>query len=367
MRVLMTTDTVGGVWTFARELASGLMERGSAVLLVSFGRMPSRSQLDQCADLTRNFGSDFQYVASDVPLEWMEANGYAFEACTRILIAEAAGFNPDIIHSNQFCFGAIDLSVPVIVTAHSDVLSWARACRNSPLADSPWLRRYVERVRNGLDCADGVVAPTRWMLEAVTTSFRLLAMHTVISNGTSIEPFLDSQPSLRAVTAGRIWDEAKGLALLEKVDSPIPLLVVGESQWATGSRVVGGGSCRFLGQLSRNRMIDLFRSSSIYVCPSIYEPFGLAPLEAAQCGCAVLAREIPSLREVWQDAALYFDSADTLSELLHQLSRDSHLLMRARRQSFEHAQSFTSSRMVDQYLNFYEAIQADRMRMKHVA
>lgn len=367
MRVLITTDTIGGVWTFTLELAMGLLERGCAVLLISLGRWPSRMQAQECAGLADRFGPNFRYVPLDIPLEWMEQNELAFEAGMEVILKEASAFKPDLLHSNQFCFGAIDLPVPVLITAHSDVLSWARACRNSPLPDSPWLRRYIALVQEGLDGAASVVAPTTWMLEAVSQSFRLPLERAVISNGTSIGPSFRSPRVLKAATAGRTWDEAKGISLLKHVDSPIPILVAGESQWEGAEVSAAGVPCTFLGQLSRDQMCNLFRSSAIYLCTSLYEPFGLAALEAARGGCAVLARAIPSLREVWQDGALYFDSAESLSALLHHLHRDPPFLMRARMQSFERAHSFPSSLMVDRYLSAYHSMQACSARIEHVA
>ena len=68
--------------------------------------------------------------------------------------------------------------------------------------------------------------------------------------------------------------------------------------------------------LSEDAVFAAFRSSSIYVAASRYEPFGLAALEAALCGCAIVARDIPSLREVWGEAAVYFRDAEGLERLL---------------------------------------------------
>ena len=136
MRVLMTADTVGGVWTFAHELSCGLLERDCCVLLVSFGRMPSASQRKECEALRRRFGKHFRYVPSEIPLEWMEENAEAFAVGTALLEREAAMFAPDVVHSNQFCYGALKMDVPRVVTAHSDVLSWAKACRKAPLEDT---------------------------------------------------------------------------------------------------------------------------------------------------------------------------------------------------------------------------------------
>ena len=49
MHVLITADTVGGVWTYTQELVSGLVQRDVRVTLVSFGRMPSPEQTEWLA------------------------------------------------------------------------------------------------------------------------------------------------------------------------------------------------------------------------------------------------------------------------------------------------------------------------------
>lgn len=367
MRVLITTDTIGGVWTFTRELAVGLLERGNDVLLVSFGRMPSAAQEKQCELLARQFDRHFRYVPTDIPLEWMERNEHAFEAGARVLEHEAAQFAPDVVQSNQFCYGALDVSAPRVVTAHSDVLSWTKACRKQPLEESAWLRRYVEQVQAGLSNADAVVAPTRWMMNAVADSFTLPERRAVIANGRSITAKFDHARELRAVTAGRLWDEAKGIQMLARVTSPMPILIAGESMLESAQARTGVGSAEFIGQLAEAEMIDLLRRSAIYLCLSVYEPFGLAALEAARCGCAVVARDIPSLREVWQDAALYFEDATKLSDLLVRLERDPSFLGQARRSSFERAQCFSRERMVDGYCKLLLNVQVESARAEHVA
>jgi glycosyltransferase involved in cell wall biosynthesis len=366
MRILITTDTIGGVWTFTQELAAGLLERENDVLLVSFGRMPSAAQQRQCELLLQRFGKRFRHVATEVPLEWMERNERAFEDGARVLEREAALFAPEILHANQFCYGALDVSVPRVVTAHSDVLSWAKACRKEPLDDTAWLRSYIAQVQAGLSAAEAVVAPTRWMMNAAAESFALPECRAVIPNGRAIMAKFDGTRALRAVTAGRLWDEAKGLSLLSQVVSPVPVLVAGESRHESASSPESGGA-RLLGQLAETQMLELLKQSAIYLCLSVYEPFGLAPLEAARCGCAVVARDIPSLQEVWEDGALFFRDAAELSEILGRMARDAQFLERARRRSFERSQYFSRDRMVEKYCKLFQKLQAELVRTEHVA
>ncbi len=368
MRLLITTDTVGGVWTFTRELSAGLLDRGCHVRLVSFGRMPSDSQRADCAALAQRFPLQFAYVASDIALEWMDENGRVMEAGSRLLRREAALFGPDLIHCNQFCFGALETAVPRLITAHSDVLSWASACRDVPLEQSSWLDRYVAMVQAGLLASSAVAAPTRWMMLALAENFTLPEISVIIPNGRSLatDPLTrdDRTAPLQAVTAGRLWDEAKGIDLLAEFESPIPIAIAGEMREA--SRADWSG-VRWTGQLAEGQMIKLLRSSSIYLCLSKYEPFGLAALEAALCGCAVVSRDIAPLREVWAESAFYFRDARELRSILHMLKEDATVLLRARTGAQRRAQLFSRDRMVEGYLGLFEQTLRGALRAEHVA
>ncbi len=63
----------------------------------------------------------------------------------------------------------------------------------------------------------------------------------------------------------------------------------------------------YIGRVSDEKLTTLYNQASLFIFPSVYEGFGLPPLEAMACGCTVLVSDIPVLREVCGDAALYFD------------------------------------------------------------
>lgn len=366
MRVLMTTDTVGGVWTFTQELTAGLMERGWTVSLVSIGRKPSVEQA-LWASATAKRWSGFEFESAEAPLEWMQENTSAFSDVEPLLQRRLREFKPDVFHANQFCFGALRTNVPKLVTAHSDVLSWAAACRETPLEDSAWLRQYQRLVSAGLAGADAVVAPTRWMLEALSRHFTIPVHCQVIPNGREIvQP--ESEPrKLQAVTAGRLWDGAKNVTMLRDVVSPMPLLVAGETESEGAAAPARLGEARLVGALPQDALLRLFAQSAIYVCTSCYEPFGLAPLEAALCGCAVLAHDIPSLREVWGDGALYFEDVTALSRLLQELASDGALLGAAQARSLERAKTFARDAMSAAYADLFASLAGFQEELSHVA
>ena len=386
MRLLMTTDTVGGVWTFTSELTRQLLQRGHAVHLVSFGRKPSPEQqawadhllASHTPDLSTEGALDierprspaslpctasgappFTYTGSDLPLEWMQNNEDVFEAGQAVLLNLLQRHPFDLILTNQFCFGRLDTAVPRIVVAHSDVLSWARACNPSTLEGSPWLNRYTSLVQGGLLSAMAVATPTAAMGRALKASFFLPANYVVIPNGVTPEVTADPAPvrKLQAITAGRLWDPAKGLDILRHLAAPMPLLIAGDHHLEQPAQDAGWPAhLNDLGPLSRSALHQRFRESAIYLCTSRYEPFGLAPLEAALCGCAVVARDLPSLREVWEDNALYFTDEPSLQQTLQALATNHELLAEAQRRAHARASQFTPERMTDAYLHLFGVV-----------
>ena len=352
MRVLLTTDTIGGVWTYTKDLTEGLLHQGHAVALVSFGGLPSSAQERWISETISRFGNRFRYTPSNVALEWMPENDCVHPAGAALLDRIAADFQPDLLHSNQFCFGSVKLDLPRLVVAHSDVLSWAAACTPSGLPSTPWLDRYLHLVQTGLNGADALVAPTHWMLRALAAHFTPPARQHVIANGRTLpEPDTISPRHPQAVSAGRMADPSKNLSLLLGVQA-CPLLIAGTSDHDTETPG-HAATVTPLGVLPESELLHLLRSSRLYIAASLYEPFGLAPLEAALCGCAIVANDLDSLREVWGPAALYFRSPEELDQQLTRLLNDDSLFTRMQALSLQQARTYTATAMTTSYLDLY--------------
>lgn len=73
----------------------------------------------------------------------------------------------------------------------------------------------------------------------------------------------------------------------------------------------------FAGRRSDAEITALLGGARALVFPSLYEGFGIPPLEAMTLGCPVIASDIPATREVCADAALYFDPADDAALAAH--------------------------------------------------
>ena len=69
----------------------------------------------------------------------------------------------------------------------------------------------------------------------------------------------------------------------------------------------GQDNIYYLGRVTDEELASLYNQAVCFIFPSLYEGFGLPPLEAMSCGCPVLASDIPVIREVCGEAVLYFD------------------------------------------------------------
>ena len=76
----------------------------------------------------------------------------------------------------------------------------------------------------------------------------------------------------------------------------------------TGFRVTNW--LRWLGRLDDDQLIEQYRNAAVFAFPSLYEGFGIPPLEAQACGCPVVAASSASIPEVLGNSVLYFDPLD---------------------------------------------------------
>jgi glycogen synthase len=95
--------------------------------------------------------------------------------------------------------------------------------------------------------------------------------------------------------------------------------------------------------------------ASIYALPARYEPFGLTVLEAALAGCALVLGDIPFLRELWGECALFVspDSSTELTEALSRFINDPMLRKRMARAARLRAGELSTDRMAREYLSAY--------------
>lgn len=354
-RILMTADTVGGVWTYALELCHALARFGVRVELATLGAPLSLAQWAEAGEVPGLSVHESRYQ-----LEWMDDPWEDVRASGEWLLELEARLRPDLIHLNGYCHGALPFQAPVLMVAHSCVLSWWEAVNGESAPER--YARYREEVARGLRAARCVVAPSAAMLSAAERLYGPFRASRVIANARGAGSFPPGKKEPFVLAAGRLWDEAKNLSALEAIAPrlPFPVKVAGETQHPGGGVSARTLHVEPLGRLTPSELAEHMGRAAIYALPARYEPFGLSVLEAALAGCALVLGDIPSLREVWGDAALFVhpDDGEGLARALRALMTSPAERERRAELARARALTFTPRRMAEAYLQLYAALGA---------
>jgi glycosyltransferase involved in cell wall biosynthesis len=349
-RILMTTDAVGGVWTFSVTLARALAKRGVQVSLVTLGPPPSEAQL---AELRGVF--NLELTITDCALEWMDPEGQDVQRTGGTLGKIAERTKPDLVHLNGYREALYPWSCPTLVVAHSCVRSWWLACRGEEPTEARW-RNYVNNVEAGLRAADMWIAPTNAFRDCIQSLYAPPRQGRVIRNGIdAINQFGPKENFVLA--AGRLWDEAKNITPLIETASLIdwPIKLAGStSPSSRGSH----HNVETLGDVPHVELLSLMSRAPIFVAPAVYEPFGLTVLEAAAAQCALILSDIPTFRELWSGAAVFVEprNATQLADALHSVGRDAARLAELQRAASGRSTRYSAAAMLDDYCKAYERL-----------
>lgn len=353
LRVLMTADTVGGVWTYCCELVRALAAHDVHVTLATMGVPPSRAQTEAIAALP-----NVELESSSYALEWMREPWRDVDAAGDWLVSIAARVKPDIVHSNGYSHATLPFGVPVVVVAHSCVCTWFRAVRGGEAPGE--YDEYRRRVTAGLSAANMIVGPTEAVLRDVLAAYGIDRPSRVICNGRDAADWPRGTKEPFVLAAGRMWDDAKGLATLDAAASSVrwPIHVAGPTSGPLGEGSVQPTGVRPLGELRPDALASWMSRASIYALPARYEPFGLSVLEAALAGAALVLGQIETLQELWGDAVVYVTPGDAheLARALDSLAADPLRRRALAAQSRTRALAFTPARMAASYRELYQEL-----------
>ena len=114
----------------------------------------------------------------------------------------------------------------------------------------------------------------------------------------------------------------------------------------------------FTGYISEEEMVDLYRNAKLFVFPSLYEGFGLPPLEAMACGCPVIASNVASLPEVCGDAAYYVAPYDveSIAEGMYKVLTDDNLKQNLIKKGFERVKLFSWEKSAEEYIKVFDEV-----------
>jgi glycosyltransferase involved in cell wall biosynthesis len=141
----------------------------------------------------------------------------------------------------------------------------------------------------------------------------------------------------------------------------VRLLIIGDeiSKYATLRRAVHRHKLhkyvRFFGFVPDETLASLYRLASVFVFPSLYEGFGLPPLEAMASGTPVITSNVSSLPEVVGDAALLIDpyEPESIADAMRRVLTDAALRDQLRARGFQRAREFSWDRSVRRVREIY--------------
>ncbi|MBB2720329.1 UNVERIFIED_ORG: glycosyltransferase involved in cell wall biosynthesis [Rhizobium etli] len=330
-RVMMTLDAIGGVWRYAMDLAAALKAKHIEIVFAGFGPMPAEDKIAEARRLGK-------LVWLDAPLDWMVQDEKSVAEVPRLIADLARREKADLLHLNLPSQAAdLQTELPVIVVCHSCVVTWFAAVRGTEVPRN-WQWQYRLN-QAGFARADAVIAPSRSQAEAMEAAYGPIQNLHVVYNSSALVASDEPKRNF-VVAAGRWWDEGKNGAALDAAAALTRWRVL-----AVGAN--GGPNDQYQpfrhadhqGELSHERTKILMRQAAVVASPSLYEPFGLAALEAARAGAALVLSDIPTYREIWKGAALFADPrhpnafADAFNNLAEDPQQRVALGLAARRQS----------------------------------
>jgi len=356
LHVLMTADAVGGVWQYALDLLGALSRHGVTSTLAMLGPPPSSEQRSAARAIP-----GLSLLETGLPLDWLAKQPAEICRAGRRIEALAETVNADLVHLNGAALAAESrFPVPVVATHHSCVATWWHAvCRGQPMPRAfEW---QTELVARGLHRADRAIAPTHAFAAAVAGCYTLQRDLSVVHNGRAAPPVASAAriAAPAVFTAGRLWDAGKNLGVLDRAAQglAVPVLAAGPIVGPNGSRIELR-HIKALGNLDEAALRGHLAARPIYVSTAVYEPFGLAVLEAAQAGCALVLSDIAGFRELWDGAAMFVPPREeaAVAAAIAELARSPALRAELGRRARTRSRRYGVSSMVHGTLEIYRAV-----------
>ncbi|MGF7155583.1 glycosyltransferase family 4 protein [Novosphingobium gossypii] len=352
LRVLLTVDAVGGVWQYGLDLARGLAARGAEPVLVVLGPSPDAAQRAEAEAI-----SGARLIDTGLPLDWLCEGPEPIAKAAKVVAGIAGDIRADIVQANMPTLAAaMPVLTPIVAVTHGCVSTWWAAARpGEPLARQfGWHRTMTGE---GLRAADRVVAPSASYARTIAQAYDLSTKPCVVHNGRSpIATVSAERLTPRALTVGRLWDHVKQADLLDRVAArlDVPFDAAGAVTGPHGERAQLGHLVQ-LGQLDGEDLGRHLARRPVFVSAASFEPFGLAVLEAAQAGCALVLSDIDTFGELWNDAALFVphDKDAAYVHAIGALLRDPDWRLELGEKARARARRFTPQAMADGMLAIY--------------
>lgn len=288
---------------------------------------------------------------------------------------------PDIYHEPNFL--AYKCNLPTIITVHD--LSWIKFPEVHPPTRVREMNRFFER---GMKRARHIITDAEYIRQEFIQQFnypadRITAIPLGVSK--SFKPF--SQEQTRAalikhelkhgnyILAVGTLEPRKNLIVAidafllmpEELRHKYPLVIAGSKGWLLGdlekklSPLLKSGEIRLLGYVSQDELPQIIAGALTLIFPSIYEGFGLPPLEAMACGVPVIASNNSSIPEVVGDTGILLNSNDTqgFAAAITSLIENPALRARLSQMALERSKQFTWEQCALSTLEVYKKVLAE--------
>lgn len=363
-KILMTTDTLGGVWSYSMQLCRYLGKSDIEIHLAALGGLPSPKQEEEVDSL-----ENVLLYKSNYRLEWMQNPWEDVSSTFKWLNCIYHTISPDLVHLNNFVSFEDHWSCPKITVFHSCVQSWWQSVKACP-APAEW-DFYKKHVKNALGTSDVVVAPSAAILKTAKEIYHFNSDSRIIYNGLRLDADPEKGKKDFILCCGRIWDEGKNLKILSEIaeNLPWPVLIAGDNlDPDTGERITFN-NITFLGKLPPSELMEWMHEAAIFVSPSKYEPFGLAVLEAATAKCSLVLSDLDTHREIWGEDALYFDPQDSskLERNLLDLIKKEEKRNVFGKKAFDRSRKYSDEGMGSAYLKLYREMLDKKNKKKLVS
>ena len=303
LRLLITADAVGGIWQYATDLARGLLPLGIEPIIASLGPSPSAAQ-------RRSVDTKVALIDTGQPLDWLAGRPAEVLRAGEAIAALAEQLEVDLVQLNTPALAAGEaFGVPTVAVAHSCVATWWAAVKDGALpADLAWRAGLHAR---GLVAGDRVVAPSAAFAESTRRAYGLPIAPTVVHNGRRALAAASSAQHDCALTVARLWDPGKNAGVLDAAAEslPFPFYAAGPCTGPNGD-AIELRHAHALGAIDERQLGLRLAAGPVFASAALYEPFGLAVLEAAAAGCPLVLSDIPTFRELWSGVAAFIAPDD---------------------------------------------------------
>ena len=351
MRILLTVDSVGGVWQYGLDLARALGAQGVESVIAHLGPPPSPAQRAEARRIANT-----KFVETGLPLDWLCDGPAPVLAAGGAMAKLAAGERVDLVQYNMPTLAAAaPPGVPVLTVAHGCVATWWQAAKaGEPLA--PEYRWHRKLQGEGLRAADLVVAPSLSYARVVAKTYGMKHTPVAVHNGRNLPLAAKAASHDCAFTAGRLWDRVKNAGLLDAVAArlAVPFHAAGPDVGPHGE-TIALDHLHLTGMLDSATLARKLAARPVFVSAASFEPFGLAVLEAAAAGCPLVLSTIPTFRELWDGAALFVEGDDPAdwARAVENVIADGALRARLGDAARERAGRYTPRAMADAMLPLY--------------